>query len=72
MWVVAHELGSVSVQTWSPKVSGSVMSVTGSKALEVGEGHMHYVGILVSRVHLHGEVCFAMEALPGHWKEQNL
>lgn len=48
-------------------MSASVVSVTGSKAL--GEGHAHIEGILVSRVCLCGEVCFAVEMLPWHWME---
>lgn len=52
----------------SPKISASVMSVMGSKALEVGEGHT-CVGILASRVCLRGQVGFAIEALPWYWKD---
>lgn len=49
---------------WCPKVSASVMSVTGRKAVGVGEAYMHVHGILASRVRLHGAVAWCMETLP--------
>lgn len=70
---VAHEVGSVSVQTW-PLVLQSVSQChvcnwkqdTGS-----GREARMCVGILLSRVCLWGEVGVAMEVLPWHWKKDD-
>lgn len=69
---VAHELGSVSGQTWSvvPQSVSCVMSVPGSKALEVGRG-THMLWVIWCPECICMVRCFVVEMIPHCWKEDD-